>query len=51
MRKLHTLNEDTFHEIEWKEGLAVVRFMLLGVHRATIAKDYLILLWKVLKIM
>ncbi|MFW6535805.1 thioredoxin family protein [Acinetobacter baumannii] len=26
MRKLHTLNEDTFHEIEWKEGLAVVRF-------------------------
>ena len=38
MRKLHTLNEDTFHEIEWKEGLAVVRFMLLGVHRATIEK-------------
>lgn len=26
MRKLHVLNEDSFHEIEWKEGLAVVRF-------------------------
>ncbi|WP_336038740.1 thioredoxin family protein [Acinetobacter calcoaceticus] len=26
MRKLHALNEDSFHEIEWKEGLAVVRF-------------------------
>lgn len=26
MRNLLTLNEDNFHEIEWKEGLAVVRF-------------------------
>ncbi|VAX44346.1 Thioredoxin-1 [Acinetobacter calcoaceticus] len=26
MRKLHALNEDSFHEIEWKEGLAMVRF-------------------------
>lgn len=26
MRKLHALNEDSFHKIEWKEGLAVVRF-------------------------